>query len=509
MTQPDVDVAVIGLGPTGAVMAHLLGLCGLTTLVLEREQDIFPLPRAVHFDDEVMRVFQTIGIAAMAEEISRVNKGMRFVDPQGRSLLEWPRPLEVGPQGWYPSYRFHQPDLELVLRLALERRDGVDIRLGHTLIDLNQDEEGVTLSCDGPSGTYSCRARYVVGCDGGRSLVRRKIGGGIDDLGFHEMWLVVDVLLRRDRQDLGDFTVQHCHPRRAATYVRGPGSRRRWEIALADLDPDGAKEPAFIWDQLERWITPDDAEIERAAVYEFHSVIASRWRDRRLFVAGDAAHQMPPFMGQGLCAGVRDAANLAWKIALACRYDGMNAWLDSYQTERRDHVGHYVDMSVRLGRLINDSDPKGALENAFVTGKGRMQMRSPSVRLGHGPWPRERRGNGFLFPQPDLANGSLADEVTGYAPVLFTEAAMLTFEQSQAARSLGVVPVTATDSTDILNFLEPDGTVAVLVRPDRYILHGVSDRNAIFDLIQTSPPSPLPSRHAKRRGENAVADERR
>ncbi|MEL7471454.1 MAG: FAD-dependent monooxygenase, partial [Pseudomonadota bacterium] len=170
------DVAVIGLGPVGAVMAGLLGVCGLQVLVIERETDVVDLPRAVHFDDEAMRVFQTLGVADQVAAVSRVNKGMRFVDAVGKTLLDWPRPQQESAQGWYPSYRFHQPDLERILRARLAEMPNVQIRLGTELIELVQDDHDVRLVTSGAPAIVSA----VVGCDGARSIVRAHIGSGTE-----------------------------------------------------------------------------------------------------------------------------------------------------------------------------------------------------------------------------------------------------------------------------------------------------------------------------------------
>ena len=227
------DVLIVGLGPTGATLAHLLAMRGVDVVVVERHAAIHPLPRAVHFDDEVMRVFQTIGVADQIAAVSRINPGMRFVDRNGATLLDWPRPNHVSPQGWHPSYRFHQPDLEAILRAALADR-GVRVVTGD-VIDVAQSADGITARIQGQP---PINAAYVVGCDGGRSTVRAAMGTTQEDLGFHERWLVIDVELTRDRPDLGDITLQHCDPDQPATYVRGPGTRRRWEIALMGRDVD-------------------------------------------------------------------------------------------------------------------------------------------------------------------------------------------------------------------------------------------------------------------------------
>ena len=340
------DVAIVGFGPTGAALANLMGLCGLRVVVLEREGAIHCLPRAVHFDGEVMRIFQTIGVSDRVARVSRINAGMRFIDPHGKLLLDWPRPRQVGPQGWYPSYRFHQPDLEAILRDHLRGVPNVDVVAGADVTSIAQDAELVAIAYREGDRQDTLAAGYVVGCDGARSLVRAHITNQAEDLGFHERWLVVDLLLHGDRPDLGDFTLQYCHPQTPATYVRGPGLRRRWEIAIGDLPDAQALEPENIWQRLARWLTPAEAEVERAAVYTFHSVISSSWRQGRLLIAGDAAHQTPPFMGQGMCAGIRDASNLAWKLAHCARNGHDDAMLDSYQSERHPHVRAFIEGAV-------------------------------------------------------------------------------------------------------------------------------------------------------------------
>ena len=472
-------------------MAHLSALCGLRVVTLEREREIYPLPRAVHFDGEVMRILQTIGVSEQVDRVSRINPGMRFVDPDDNSLLEWPRPNDVGPHGWFPSYRFHQPDLEDILRKKLIERPNVEARLGTEVVSLEQSAHGVALACQQDGEQTEVTADYVIGCDGAKSTVRRAIGGGSEDMGFNERWLVVDLMLKHDRSDLGDFTVQHCHPTQAITYVRGPGLRRRWEISLHGDPEQDAERPDFIWKKLERWVSPDAADIERSAIYTFHSTIASQWRDRRLFIAGDAAHQMPPFMGQGMCSGLRDAANLAWKIAVACRDGCAEDWLDSYQAERHVHTRHYIETSVNLGRLINASDPKAALQGAFVGGDGKAVMRSPNVRLGQGLWAATSEECGYVFGQPALNSGQLSDDAIGYAPVLFFAADALTDEQAKIARDSRIGLVSATKSASAVAMLQGLGAIAVLVRPDRYIFDLAKDSGEIQRLLETSPPNPL------------------
>jgi 3-(3-hydroxy-phenyl)propionate hydroxylase len=230
------DVVIVGYGPVGATLANLLGLRGVSTLVLEREAGIYHLPRAVHFDDEVMRVFETLGLSEAILPKVILSPGMRFVDRDGKLLVDWSRPPEATPQGWSLSYRFHQPELEEILRHGAERHAGVTIRRRCDAFALDTDDDGVVVRFEdlATGRLQRCRAKYVVGCDGARSLVRRFMGVEMDDLGFHERWLVLDFLLARPRPDLGNFSVQYCDPARPATFVRGTRNRCRWEITLLD-----------------------------------------------------------------------------------------------------------------------------------------------------------------------------------------------------------------------------------------------------------------------------------
>jgi 3-(3-hydroxy-phenyl)propionate hydroxylase len=505
-TSPDnlsrFDVAVIGYGPTGATLANLLVQCGLKVVVIEREADIYHLPRAVHFDDETMRVFQTAGIADQLKAKVRVNLGMRFVDTDRRLLLDWPRPQEVGPHGWHPSYRFHQPDLETLLRQALVNHDEATVLTNCEVTGLTDLDDHVDITCrDRPGGeTRMIRASYVVGCDGARSIVCQAIRSGIEDLGFCERWLVVDVLLKRDRPDLGDHTMQICNPARPMTYCRSPENRRRWEIAVLEHETDSEiTKPARVWDLLSDWISPDDATLERSAVYTFQSVIADTWRRGRLLIAGDAAHLTPPFMGQGMCAGIRDAANLGWKLALCVKGRADPALLDSYQSERSPNVRSYITTAIRLGGLVNSLDRDSAMVMAQNT-TGGAKMASIAPRLGdselvRGCTPKSLHC-GVLFGQPTLIDGRKMDDVCGYAPVLISRRSL------QSPPRSGMQMLNAADEPVLMPFLNDLGVNAVLVRPDRYILTTAQSDDEIGALLDIDLPSPIhpPERNARPQG---------
>ncbi len=459
------DVAVIGIGPVGATLANLLALRGLRVLALDREPDIYQLPRAIQFDGECMRVFQTIGIADQLMPGLFVAPGMKFLGADGSLLLDWQRSTERGPQAWHPSYRFHQPTLERALRARLAEQAGVDLRLRHEVFSVEEGANDVALRLEDTASGRLLRAsaRYVVGCDGARSTVRRFIGTELEDLRSHERWLVVDVILRRDRPDLGDHAVQYCDPARPATYVRGPGDRRRWEfMLLAGEDAAVMSRPESIWQLLSRWITPDDAVLERPAVYTFHSVVAKGWRSGRLLIAGDAAHQTPPFMGQGMAAGIRDASNLAWKLADVIAGDAGEELLDTYESERSPHVREFIETAVRLGGVIQTQDPEDArrrdremLANpqVFATPQPRL---GPGVHAGGGP-------AGLIGEQPVLAEGMLFDDKAGYAFALLVDP---TWDIAGADPRVQLIRADTPGARDWLRRL---GAGAVLLRPDRYV----------------------------------------
>ena len=481
----DADVCVVGYGPVGATLSNLAADCGLSVVVLERDADIYRLPRAVHFDDEVMRVFQTLGLADRILPHTRVSPGMHFVDSDGRLILDWSRPKDIGPLGWHASFRFHQPDLERILHQAAAGKPNLALRLRSDVFALDQDDDGVSIRFeDLASGTlHQARTRFVVGCDGARSLVRRLIGAGLDDLGFHERWLVVDAVLKRDVPGLGDHSVQFCDPRRAATYVRGVGQRRRWEIALhADEDPARMTTPAEVWRLLDRFISPGDAELERAACYTFHSVIAQRWCDRRLLIAGDSAHQTPPFLGQGLCAGIRDAANLAWKLAHVVRGRAPIGLLETYQSERSPHVREYIELAVKIGGLINtraaDVAVPGGLERREPA---RMQSLKPELGPGLAAGLADFAGR--MAPQPLLSDRTRLDDHVGYR-----FAALL---QPEFCDSLGTSRIDRLRQKDVAIVVDPLVRVwlddievgGAVLRPDRYLLGAARTAHDMDSLI--------------------------
>jgi 3-(3-hydroxy-phenyl)propionate hydroxylase len=489
------DVAIIGYGPAGASLANLLGQLGLSVLVLERDADIYPLPRAIHFDGEVMRVFETAGLRHEVEAISRPGlKGMYFNNAAGETLLIRAGTAARGPHGCATNHYFHQPELEVVLRDGLKRYPQVQVHTSHEVTSLEDGAELATLQVkDLQSGnTQAVQARYVIGCDGARSMVRKAMGTKMVDLGLHQPWLVFDVRLKTDVPGLPDHTVQHCDPARPMTYCNVTGNRRRWEIMLMPGDdPAQLVQPETLWKLVSKWVTPEQADIERAVIYTFHSVIAEGWRQGRLLLAGDAAHQTPPFLGQGMCAAIRDASNLAWKLEAVLRGRADDALLDTYESERSPHVHAFINLAVKLGDIIQTTDPQAARERDAKFKAGQPEIfQFPAPRLGPGIWQGQQAPVAQIFPQPLLADGRLLDAVLGLQFAVIGDQAVLNDVSDDTRahwQAQGVVVLPARDP-EVQTWLTQQGVGAVLLRPDRYIL-GVARSGAELDSISALLPA--------------------
>lgn len=479
--KTDFDVAIVGCGPVGATLANLLGREGLSVAVFEREAAVHHLPRAIHFDGETLRIFRMAGVGEAVSCASRpTSKGMHFVNAAGKTLLIRKGIEGPGPHACFDNHYFHQPDLEKAIRSGFERLPNVRVFYRHDVFAIAEQAGGAEVQAeDMASGSLRrIRASYVVGCDGARSLVRRLIGSTFEDLGLHQPWLVVDVAMRRP-VDLPDYTVQHCDPARPMTACYVSGRRRRWEIMLLpDDDPAAVTRAERVWEFLSRWITPGDAEIERAAVYTFHSVIARTWRLGRLLIAGDAAHQTPPFLGQGMCAGIRDAANLYWKLAMVLRGRAAPSLLDTYGSEREPHVRAFIDLAVRLGNVIQTTDPEiaEARDRRFREGDPTI-FSYPTPALGPGIVDDAPPPAGVVFPQPRLDDGRLLDEALGGQFAVLGERTVLDAAGGEATRRWRAIgaAVLADPGSEVASWLSEYAVRAVVLRPDRYVMGTARD----------------------------------
>ncbi|MFN2427577.1 MAG: bifunctional 3-(3-hydroxy-phenyl)propionate/3-hydroxycinnamic acid hydroxylase [Candidatus Binatia bacterium] len=506
MTAPRThDVVIVGCGPVGAGAAILLARAGLRVVIVDRSLAVYELPRAVFLDGETVRAFQRIGLG---EEIARLLQPWRageaayFTDSKRNAHfgVEMPR---YGVNGWRDGAFFDQPEFEARLRELMALEPNVEALLGHEVTSIGQDAQEVTVTAtDLATGQVrELRSRYAVACDGASSFVRRSLGIAWHSLGYDHDWLVVDIVAK-DPADLPSVTMQVCDPARLVTYICGKDPFRRWEFRLLPGETrEEMMSPARVEQLLSRWIPASRYVLRRSAVYQFHAATAERWRDGRIFLAGDAAHQTPPFLGQGLNAGFRDVVNLAWKIQMVASGAAPESLLDSYEEERDPHAHELVDWAVAVGRLMDamaDAEAGRALgpppDDLMRSGYGQGRTTPP---LRRGLVTTEQVSDlgvtGYLFNQPTVAaqGGPLMfDEILGPGfAVVGRDASALAMSKESAGRleSLGarIVDISAYELVAGCwdRLFAAHG--AAIVRPDRYVF-GVTDETHSLDALVLS-----------------------
>lgn len=445
------EVVIAGLGPTGLVLAHVLGRRGRRVLVLEREPRFYGNARAVYTDDECMRIFQSIGMAEELQAKMLMETPVQFVRPDGSVMGQY-FPLKR-PLGWPIINFFYQPYLETTLTEGLARYPNVEVRRGRELVDFTQDANGVSITHQATQSARfrddsdariehdeeidpkSLRCRYLIGADGGRSTVRTKLGIEMTGRNFPEPWLVVDLKVKDGEEALRhipyfNFVVDPALP--VVSCVQ-PDGHHRFEFMLKKgQTKEQMERPETVRELLSRFVDPDKFEVKRKLVYTFNALVANKWREGRVLLAGDAAHMTPQFMGQGASSGIRDAYNLGWKLDLVLSGRADDALLDSYERERRDHAKAMVDVSVWMKDLVSMTNPlKTALRDLVL---GLVQILPPLKRWmqegGFKPNPIYTKGQyiglprrrshspeGALTPQPVVRSLDgrrlLLDEVLG------------------------------------------------------------------------------------------------
>jgi 2-polyprenyl-6-methoxyphenol hydroxylase-like FAD-dependent oxidoreductase len=511
------DVAIVGFGPVGQTLAALLGRSGFDVGVYERFPSLYNRPRAVRFDHEAMRTWQDLGLVEELERDILPVQDYEWFGADGEPLLKFSIPR--GPSGWPHSYVFYQPYLEAALDGLVRSFSNVDIEQGWTMTGLTQHADEVELelhrtapvaadSTAAPGVTSESRtvcARYVIGADGANSAVRRAAGIPFEDLGFSERWISVDVR-PFDMSAIPPLETSrmYCDPRRPHVNCPNGRTHRRWEWMLLDGETaDDFRDPTRVWSLLSQWLSPDQAELVRYAVYEFQCGVTETMRSGRCLLAGDAAHLMPPHMGEGLCTGLRDTRNLWWKLDRVLRGAAGDGLLDTYTRERLPHSLAIVKMSEQMGRVSCELDPERAAErDAQMRAAGGIeQWPFPVYEEGlihsHAGSPTPLAGQ--LSVQGTVAIGDEAgrfDDVVGRGFTLVSVAgdpdshltsAQIAFLDELGAHRValgGEGPGGARDvDGELTQWLTAAGVVAVLIRPDFYVFGSAREPEAVGAVI--------------------------
>jgi 2-polyprenyl-6-methoxyphenol hydroxylase-like FAD-dependent oxidoreductase len=510
----DADVAIVGYGPVGQALSALLGRAGHRVVVFERFSEFYRLPRAVHLDHEIMRVLQLLGLAdVLAEELVPV-RDYQWFGSDGELVLRFD--VEgLARSGWESSYMFFQPELEAAIDghacapagVTVERgwmAEGLEDLGDHAQLTLGRVSEDRVGGITSTGEQRTVRARWVVGADGANSFVRDATGIARHDLGFQERWLVVDAE-PHDMSALAHLPIacQRCDPERPTTIVQSGPRHRRWEfMLLPGEESSDFEDPDRVWSLLKPWYRPQDGPLTRSTVYEFRSMVAERMRAGRVLIVGDAAHLTPPFLGQGLCSGLRDAANLAWKLDLVLRGVAGDELLDTIELERQAQNEAVIRLAIELGKILCQLDPKAATE------------RDAMLRAAEPPPPPELQPlqDGVLHaPGDDPLAGTLSvqgsvardgreglfDDVVGRGFQLISAGGDPLEAVSGADRKLldelganvasldPAAPRGVRDCDGRLSaWLSAHGAHAVLIRPDFYVFGTAASASAVPELLE-------------------------
>ena len=367
----------------------------------------------------------------------------------------------------YPSYSFNQPDLERELRKKLKSYKKVEIKQSSNVKKIinKKNEVGIVFEDINSKKIDTIKSKYLIGCDGANSITRSQMKTKMNNLGFTQKWAVIDLILNKDKKNLPDRTIQYSNPTRPATYCRNVGKRRRWEFAIKKTENiETILSDKYIWNFLKPWLKKKEAQMERKTIYTFQSALAKSWKKGRIFLAGDAAHLMPPFMGQGMCAGIRDVSNLAWKISHCLKNEHNDKLLNTYQSERSSNVKEYIETTMRMGEFVNAVGKSPITNNISADSKGRKSMKSIKPRLGHGLGDLKDKFRGKIFPQFIIKKNKKLDEKFSLKPALIIS------DEIKKNISSKIKLIKSKNIKNLELFFKEHNCKAIIVRPDRFIL---------------------------------------
>ena len=397
------DVAICGYGPVGSVCSILLAQYGLNVLVIDKNNGPCSTARAINTDGEQLRVFDKFDIADKIVKNSNQIEKVHFTNSNLEPIQSLDQPLGETIMGWPNQVLFYQPELESFIREKVNSYNNIDVIESCELIDFESSSQSVNIKCIIDNGISTFNSKLLIGCDGASSFIRKSLGIELDDFGYNQKWLVCDTHLTKDI-NLKNELIQVCNPKRPCTFLHGRRGHLRFEFrVMPDDNLKDLKDKDFIWNLLSPWINKNNAKLERAVIYNFHACIANKWNKKNIFIAGDSAHQMPPFMGAGMGTGIRDVANLSWKINLVLKNIAKPEILKTYQKERYSHAKWTIAQTVSIGEIIEGfcAAEEG---KKFIPEKKGYDVKFPHIPSG-------------IFTNPD-------DKITGYPvpqPILYID----------------------------------------------------------------------------------------
>jgi len=512
------DVAIVGYGPVGATLAGLLGKLDLKVAVFEKSKEIYPKPRAVGFDHDAMRIFQRLGVSELIQPFIEPFREEIYVGTDDQILQHFKHMEKPYPLTWNPHFTCNQPSIERILRNANASLPNIHISLGAEFIKFEESIDHLNLHIKGSNNQpVVFKTKYLIGCDGASSPVRRQMGIEMENFDYDEHWIVVDMKVKEEfLNTLPNVNVQYCKPQRPSTMICCPGNHRRWEFMTVPGDNlEDIVSESRIWELLKPWIKPNQAEIWRAAAYRFHALVAHHWQEKRIFLAGDSAHQTPPFLGQGMCQGLRDAGNLAWKLKHVISNQADKSLLQTYTQERRPNVLTTTQIAKECGLIISERDPQKAKERdekilAENNGGTKFILRQDLIPpLDSGLIDLNAPLAGSVFPQPTVhvfnKTNILMDEVTQpcFRLVILeekiSENELLKINQQAISSKIKIIILKSDNSNAaqtesstievietsgiVRNWLNEAGCIGAIVRPDHYVYSGIVSSSKMADCM--------------------------
>ena len=483
------DVAICGYGPVGSVCSILLAQYGHNVLVIDKNNGPSPTARAINTDGEQLRVFDKFDIGNKIVKNSNQIEKVHFSNSNLEPIQSLNQPLGESIMGWPSQVLFYQPELESFIREKVNDYKNIDVIESCKLIDFENFSESVNIKCTKNNEIYTFNSKFLLGCDGASSFIRKSLDIKLDDFGYNQKWLVCDAHLTKDI-NLKNELVQVCNPKRPCTFLHGRRGHLRFEFkVMPDDDLKDLENKNYIWNLLSPWINKKNAKLERAVVYDFHACIANEWNIKNVFIAGDSAHQMPPFMGAGMGTGIRDVANLSWKINLVLKNIAKPEIFKTYKKERYSHAKWTIAQTVSIGEIIEGfcAAEEG---KKFIPEKKGYDVKFPHIPSG-------------IFTNPN-------DKITGYPvpqPILYINNKKIKLDKLIKSKFVIISNIKSFDVTNKakriikslnIDFIyvgkndDPENRLInifklydfIVVRPDLYV-YGGSKKNNLSEMIES------------------------